>query len=100
MPLRRSIQPTAVLEGTVNDAAPTHAGPKTHGSYHWTFERVLSAALIPVMGGAAVSSGSAYVSCTVLDMRTVYLSLSFSRLSNIDPPISSPVGPFLTSLQF
>lgn len=58
--------PTAVLEGTVNDAAPTFTAEKSHGSYHWTFERVLSAGLIPIMGGAAVSSGSAYVSYSSL----------------------------------
>jgi succinate dehydrogenase (ubiquinone) membrane anchor subunit len=51
----------AVLKGTVNDATTFPEPVKSHGSYHWTFERVLSAALIPIMGGAAVSSGSAYV---------------------------------------
>ncbi|KAK1924682.1 mitochondrial inner membrane protein [Papiliotrema laurentii] len=49
-----------VLKGTVNDAAETYPPHKSHGSYHWTFERLLSASLIPVMGTAAVSTGSAH----------------------------------------
>lgn len=52
----------AVLKGTVNDATTFPPPSKSHGSYHWTFERLLSASLIPVMGSAAVSTGSAYVS--------------------------------------
>lgn len=54
----------AILPGTVNDPATFPASDKAHGSYHWVFERGLSAALIPIMAGAAVSSGSAYVSPT------------------------------------
>ncbi|EIW70232.1 hypothetical protein TREMEDRAFT_43822 [Tremella mesenterica DSM 1558] len=49
-----------VLKGTVNDATSFPTPSKSHGSYHWAFERLLSASLIPVMGAAAVSSGSAY----------------------------------------
>ncbi|ORY25757.1 CybS-domain-containing protein [Naematelia encephala] len=49
-----------ILKGTVNDATTFPAPSKSHGSYHWAFERALSAALIPIMGGAAVSTGSAY----------------------------------------
>lgn len=55
----------AILKGTVNDATSFPTANKAHGSYHWAFERVLSASLIPVMGAAAVSSGSAYVSFPV-----------------------------------
>ncbi|KAI9638507.1 CybS-domain-containing protein [Dioszegia hungarica] len=49
-----------ILKGTVNDATSFPAPNAAHGSYHWAFERVLSASLIPVMGAAAVSTGSAY----------------------------------------
>lgn len=52
----------AILKGTVNDATSFPSPNAAHGSYHWAFERVLSASLIPVMGAAAVSTGSAYVS--------------------------------------
>jgi succinate dehydrogenase (ubiquinone) membrane anchor subunit len=50
------------LSDSVNDATSFPSPSKSHGSYHWAFERLLSASLIPVMGAAAVSTGSAYVS--------------------------------------
>src|SRR5271156_177609 len=37
-----------VLEGSVNDAAPVPKTSPTHGSYHWTFERLISVGLIPL----------------------------------------------------
>ncbi|WWC69694.1 uncharacterized protein I206_103637 [Kwoniella pini CBS 10737] len=49
-----------ILKGTVNDAVSDLPASRSHGSYHWAFERVLSAALVPVTVGAAVSTGSAY----------------------------------------
>ncbi|KAG6999460.1 hypothetical protein G7Y79_00035g071320 [Physcia stellaris] len=47
---RRDILPAGpqVIEGTANDAAPVPHPSPTHGSYHWTFERLMSAALIPL----------------------------------------------------
>ena len=59
----------AILKGTVNDATTFPPPSKSHGSYHWAFERMLAASLIPIMGGAAVSTGSAYVSQTPLNNR-------------------------------
>ncbi|KAL0240245.1 hypothetical protein I308_106795 [Cryptococcus tetragattii IND107] len=49
-----------ILPGTVNDATTFPTPNKAHGSYHWAFERLLSASLIPLTVGAAVSSGTAY----------------------------------------
>ncbi|KAJ9116625.1 hypothetical protein QFC20_000558 [Naganishia adeliensis] len=49
-----------ILPGTVNDATKFPPPDRTHGSYHWAFERVLSAALIPLTVGAAVTSGTAH----------------------------------------
>ncbi|KAF3481201.1 succinate dehydrogenase membrane anchor subunit [Arthroderma uncinatum] len=37
-----------VVEGTTNDAAPIPPTSPVHGSYHWTFERVVAASLIPL----------------------------------------------------
>ncbi|KAI4224618.1 MAG: hypothetical protein L6R36_004537 [Xanthoria steineri] len=37
-----------VIEGGVNDPAPVPPPSPTHGSYHWVFERAMSAALIPL----------------------------------------------------
>jgi hypothetical protein len=57
----------AVLPGTVNDATSYPEPDASHGSRHWVFERVLSAALVPVMGAAvAVNPGTGvYVSLMV-----------------------------------
>jgi len=37
-----------VVQGTANDAAPIPPHSPTHGSYHWTFERLVAASLIPL----------------------------------------------------
>ncbi|KAK4989419.1 membrane anchor subunit of succinate dehydrogenase, Sdh4 [Elasticomyces elasticus] len=34
--------------GTINDAAKVPDPTPMHGSYHWTFERIMSAALVPL----------------------------------------------------
>ncbi|KAK5109398.1 hypothetical protein LTR62_007064 [Meristemomyces frigidus] len=36
------------LQGTVNDAQILNTPDSMHGNYHWTFERGLSAALLPI----------------------------------------------------
>ncbi|KAI9820124.1 MAG: membrane anchor subunit of succinate dehydrogenase, Sdh4 [Thelocarpon impressellum] len=41
-------EPAEVIEGTANDAAAVPNPSPTHGSYHWTFERLISATLIPL----------------------------------------------------
>lgn len=46
----------AFIKGTVNDPTTFPEPNKAHGSYHWTFERLLSAALIPVVGATFVTS--------------------------------------------
>ena len=37
-----------VIQGGVNDPAPVPKPSPLHGSYHWTFERALSVALVPL----------------------------------------------------
>jgi len=46
----RSLLPPGpqVIQGTVNDAAPVPATSPSHGSYHWTFERLVAAGLVPL----------------------------------------------------
>lgn len=44
------------IEGTVNDPVVFPAPNKAHGSYHWTFERLLSASLVPLVASTAVTS--------------------------------------------
>ncbi|KAF2716913.1 succinate dehydrogenase-like protein [Polychaeton citri CBS 116435] len=36
------------IQGTVNDPVNVPSPSPTHGSYHWTIERVVSAALVPL----------------------------------------------------
>jgi succinate dehydrogenase (ubiquinone) membrane anchor subunit len=36
------------LNSLVNDAAPVPDPNPTHGSYHWTFERLIAAGLVPL----------------------------------------------------
>jgi len=47
---KKSILPPLpqVVKGTVNDAAPVPPTSPSHGSYHWTFERLIAASLIPL----------------------------------------------------
>ncbi|RPB05678.1 CybS-domain-containing protein [Choiromyces venosus 120613-1] len=37
-----------VIQGTINDAAEVPDPNAAHGSYHWSFERLISVALIPL----------------------------------------------------
>ena len=37
-----------VIKGTVNDAATVPDASYAHGSYHWSFERLISVGLIPL----------------------------------------------------
>ena len=46
-----------VIKGGVNDPAPIPRPDPLHGSYHWTFERILSIALVP-MTAAPFAAGS------------------------------------------
>ncbi|KAH6664091.1 CybS-domain-containing protein [Halenospora varia] len=47
---KRSLLPALpqVIDGTANDPAPVPTPSPSHGSYHWTFERLVSAGLVPI----------------------------------------------------
>jgi succinate dehydrogenase (ubiquinone) membrane anchor subunit len=47
---------TAYVKGNVNDPTTFPPPSKFQGSYHWTFERLLSASLVPVVGATFVTS--------------------------------------------
>ncbi|KAF9488948.1 SDHD, membrane anchor subunit of succinate dehydrogenase [Pleurotus eryngii] len=49
-----------IYKGTVNDPTIFPAPSKSHGSYHWAFERLLSAGLVPLTAAAFVTSGTNY----------------------------------------
>ncbi|EGG06755.1 uncharacterized protein MELLADRAFT_35945, partial [Melampsora larici-populina 98AG31] len=44
------------VKGTINDPTSFPPPNKAHGSIHWTFERSLSAALVPVTAATAIAS--------------------------------------------
>ena len=48
----------AIYKGTVNDPTTFPSPSKSHGSYHWSFERLLAAGLVPLTTAAFVTSGS------------------------------------------
>ncbi|TXT13726.1 hypothetical protein VHUM_01093 [Vanrija humicola] len=50
----------AIFKGTVNDPTSFPPPNRAHGSYHWAFERLLSAGLIPLTAAAVVASPTAY----------------------------------------
>ncbi|KAH8995929.1 mitochondrial inner membrane protein, partial [Lactarius akahatsu] len=47
-----------IYKGTVNDPTTFPPPSKSHGSYHWSFERLLAAGLVPLTTAAFVTSGS------------------------------------------
>ncbi|KAF5392779.1 hypothetical protein D9757_001014 [Collybiopsis confluens] len=49
-----------IYKGSVNDPTTFPTPSKTHGSYHWAFERLLSAALVPMTITAFATSGTNY----------------------------------------
>lgn len=42
----------------MNDPTTFPPANRSHGSHHWTFERLLAAGLVPLTGAAFVTSGS------------------------------------------
>ena len=44
----------------MNDATTFPSPSPMHGSYHWAFERLLSAALVPMTAAAFATSGSSH----------------------------------------
>ena len=48
----------AIYKGTPNDPTTFPPPSRSHGSYHWSFERLLAAGLVPLTTAAFVTSGS------------------------------------------
>ncbi|GLB36678.1 putative succinate dehydrogenase ubiquinone cytochrome b small subunit [Lyophyllum shimeji] len=49
-----------VYKGTVNDPTTFPPPSRANGSYHWAFERLLAASLIPMTAAAFATSGTAH----------------------------------------
>ncbi|KAI1105785.1 CybS-domain-containing protein [Jackrogersella minutella] len=58
------------IKGTVNDPAPVPETSPTHGSYHWTFERLVAAGIIPLtlapFAGSSLNPGLDAILCSLL----------------------------------
>ncbi|KAK6949568.1 hypothetical protein Daesc_009651 [Daldinia eschscholtzii] len=69
---RRSLLPPGpqVIKGTVNDPAPIPETSPSHGSYHWTFERLIAAGIIPLtiapFAGGSLNPGLDAILCSLL----------------------------------
>ncbi|KAF8333459.1 CybS-domain-containing protein [Cantharellus anzutake] len=50
----------AIWRDGPNDATPFPTPSKVEGSHHWSYERLLSAALVPLTASAVAVSGSAH----------------------------------------
>ncbi len=69
--LKQIPQPPGNIVGTVNDAAPVPQSNWFHGSYHWTYERILCIGLVPltilpIATGSIVPSIDALLGSTIL----------------------------------
>ncbi|KAI2783811.1 CybS-domain-containing protein [Daldinia loculata] len=68
----RSLLPPGpqVIKGSVNDPAPIPETNPSHGSYHWTFERLVAAGLIPLtiapFAGGSLNPGLDAILCSLL----------------------------------
>ncbi|KIY61661.1 mitochondrial inner membrane protein [Cylindrobasidium torrendii FP15055 ss-10] len=49
-----------VYRGTVNDPTTYPEPNRSHGGYHWAFERILSAGLVPLTAASFATSGTNY----------------------------------------
>ncbi|KAJ3798270.1 SDHD, membrane anchor subunit of succinate dehydrogenase [Lentinula aff. detonsa] len=74
-----------IYKGTVNDPTTFPPPSKTHGSYHWAFERLLSAALVPMTVTAFATSGTNY------PLFDGILGLSLIIHSHIGFPVFGPI---------
>lgn len=51
-------QPPGNIVGTVNDAVPVPPAHKTHGSYHWDFEKLVLLGIVPLSVAPSFTGGS------------------------------------------
>lgn len=58
-------QPPGNIVGTVNDAYVPPKASKSHGSYHWTSERIVSIGLLPLVGSSLAGSATGIIDTTM-----------------------------------
>ncbi|EMS22444.1 CybS-domain-containing protein [Rhodotorula toruloides] len=88
------------VEGTVNDPTPFPTPNKAHGQYHWTFERLLSASLVPLIGATAVSSANPVLDGVLCTAIVAHSHMGFDQiLTDYLHPRKFPVlGPIMSWL--
>nr|POE79867.1 succinate dehydrogenase [ubiquinone] cytochrome b small subunit, mitochondrial [Quercus suber]POF05258.1 succinate dehydrogenase [ubiquinone] cytochrome b small subunit, mitochondrial [Quercus suber] len=88
---RRAILPPLPQEikGTVNDAVPVHDAEPSHGSYHWTAERLISAALVPItVAPFAAGSLSPLIDGTFIGLIIIHSYIGFQYVFPHEPEIT------------
>ncbi|GAA99478.1 uncharacterized protein L969DRAFT_93938 [Mixia osmundae IAM 14324] len=68
------------VKGTVNDPTTFPPPSKSHGSYHWTFERFISAALVPVLGATVVTSPNPMLDGVLAVTLVIHSHLGFDQI--------------------
>ncbi|KAH8655184.1 CybS-domain-containing protein [Xylariales sp. PMI_506] len=70
-----------VIKGTVNDAAPVPPPSPSHGSYHWTFERLIAAGIIPLtVAPFAAGSLNPILDATLCSLLLVHSHMGFQNI--------------------
>ncbi|KAG5438916.1 hypothetical protein PCANB_002246 [Pneumocystis canis] len=65
------LAPPQVIIGSVNDPTPTPIPSPVHGSYHWTFERLVSVSLVPLVMAPFVGSSTNPILDAILSLALV-----------------------------
>lgn len=66
------------IQGTVNDAVPVPPVDKSHGSFHWSFERLVALGIIPVIVAPfATGSLSPVLDATLGSLLIVHSHIGF-----------------------
>ena len=82
----------------MNDPTPFPPPSKSHGSYHWAFERILSAGLVPLTVASFVTSGTNYpiidglLGVSLIMHSHIGVSVRFALCQH--PPFHEPLSAF------
>ncbi|KAF2139903.1 uncharacterized protein K452DRAFT_253518 [Aplosporella prunicola CBS 121167] len=69
------------IEGTVNQPAPVPDPVPAHGSYHWSFERVVAASLIPLtVAPFAAGSLNPVLDATLCSLLLIHSHIGFEAM--------------------
>lgn len=70
-------QPPGFIVGTVNDAYVPPKPSKTHGSYHWTSERIVALGLLPLVGSSMFGTVSGIIDTTMASFLLYHCYVGF-----------------------